>query len=95
LNATLGLITEQEFQAEHSKGKARGALALMESAVNFMYGEVWLMKRLLNVRNPVWQKDKVASEFSAGEMVIIHGNGCMEEFRFHFRVTCLIYMQIF
>lgn len=69
---TEGLITEQEFQAEHSKGKACGALELIESAVNFVYGEVL---------NPVWQKDKVASEFSAGEMVIIHGNGCMEECR--------------
>jgi hypothetical protein len=51
----------------------------MESTVNFMYGEVSLMKWLLNVLNPVWQKDKVASEFGAGEMVIIHRNGCMSE----------------
>jgi hypothetical protein len=76
---TAGLITEQEFQAELSKGKACGALKLVASTVNFMYGEVLLMKRLLNVLNPAWQKDKVASECSPGEVVIIHRNGCMEE----------------
>lgn len=37
------------------------------------------MKRLLNVSNPVWQKEKVASEFSAGEVVIMHRNRCVED----------------